>query len=329
VGHLADVPGLLVGHATDTVGLTGCTVVLAPEGAVGGVAVRGGATGLFGVDVLDPGHLAPQVFAVVLAGGSAYGLEACFGAMAHLEARGIGFATPGGVVPLVVGAILYDLVLGAAGARPDRAMGAVAAAAATAGPVAEGCVGAGTGATVGKAFGIARAMKGGLGTASAHVGRATVGALVAVNAFGDVRDPATGTLLAGARDAPGGHRLVDTARCLVELSTAPPGFQTHTTLGVVATDASLTKAQAHRLAALASVGLARALSPPALSVDGDAVFALSTGHPGGPAPPSLDALGVAAAAIVGEAVVRAIRTATTLGGLPAWRDLARTPGTAA
>jgi L-aminopeptidase/D-esterase-like protein len=186
VGGLTDVAGLLVGHASDPVGVTGCTAVLCPAGAVGAVEVRGGASGVLGLDLLDSGHLVERIHGVVLAGGSAFGLEACFGVMAHLEAAGIGFATAGGVVPLVVGAILYDLTLGGGGARPDRAMGARAAAAAGAAAVAEGSVGAGTGASVGKAFGLARAMKGGIGTASRRVGAATVAALVAVNAFGDV-----------------------------------------------------------------------------------------------------------------------------------------------
>lgn len=321
MGGLTDVAGLLVGHATDLVGLTGCTAVLCPAGAVAAVEVRGGASGLLGLDLLDPGHIATRVHGAVLAGGSAFGLEACFGVMAHLEARGVGLSTTGGVVPLVVGAILYDLAVGAPDVRPDRAMGARAAAQAASGPVAEGSVGAGAGASIGKAFGLARAMKGGLGTASRQVGTATVGALVAVNAFGDVRDPATGALLAGARDAPAGHRLVDTARQLREGRITPGFRQTHTTIGVVATDAPLDGAEARRVAALAHLGLAAALSPPHLSVDGDALFCLATGSGARADAPSADALGLAAADCVAEAIVRAIRIATSLGGLPAWRDL--------
>jgi len=322
VSGLTDVVGLLVGHATDSVGLTGVTAVLCPAGAVAGVAIPGRAARVLGQDVLDPAHLAEHVHAVVLAGGSAFGLEACFGVMAHLEGQGVGFRTAVAVVPIIVGAILYDLGLGDARARPDRSMGARAAAAATAGPVTEGSVGAGTGATVGKAFGLARAMKGGVGTASRRVAAATVGALVAVNAAGDVRDPETGRLLAGARDAPEGRRLVD-ARAAIRAGTVRLGFApTHTTIGVVATDASLTKPEAARLAALAHGGLAATLSPPHLSVDGDTLFAVSTGTvPGTDAPP-LDTLGLAAADAVAEAVVRAVRTAVSLGGLPAWRDLA-------
>jgi L-aminopeptidase/D-esterase-like protein len=326
VAGLTDVPGLLVGHAADLVGLTGCTAVLCPAGAVAAVEIRGGASGLLGLDVLAPGHLATRIHGAVLAGGSAFGLEACFGVMAHLEARGIGFPTAGGPVPLVVGAILYDLAVGAPGVRPDRAMGARAAAAATSGPIAEGSVGAGAGASVGKAFGLARAMKGGLGTASRRVAGAAVGALVAVNAFGDVRDPATGRLLAGARDAPDGRRLVDSARVLREGRLTPAYRQTHTTIGIVATDAALDGAEARRVAALGHLGLAAALSPPHLTVDGDALFCLATGSLARAERPPVDALGLAAGDCVAEAIVRAVRTATALGGLPAWGDLFRGPG---
>lgn len=326
MGGLTDVAGLLVGHAADLVGLTGCSAVLCPAGAVAAVEIRGGASGLLGLDLLEPGHLATRIHGAVLAGGSAFGLEACFGVMAHLEARGIGFPTTGGLVPLVVGAILYDLAVGAPGVRPDRAMGARAAAQATSGPVAEGSVGAGAGASVGKAFGLGRAMKGGLGTASRRVDAATVGALVAVNAFGDVRDPDSGRLLAGARDAPDGRRLVDTAQALRDGRVVPGIRQTHTTLGIVATDAALDGAETRRVAALGQLGYAAALSPPHLSVDGDALFCLATGSLARAETPPVDTLGLAAADCVAEAIVRAIRTATALGGLPAWSDLFGDPG---
>ena len=321
MGGLTDVAGLLVGHAGDLVGLTGCTVVVCPAGAVGAVEIRGGATGLLGIDLLEPGHLATRIHGAVLAGGSAFGLEACFGVMAHLEARGVGLPTSGGLVPLVVGAILYDLAIGAPGIRPDRAMGERAALAATSGQVQEGSVGAGTGASVGKVFGLARAMKGGLGTASRRVADATIAAAVAVNAFGDVRDPATGRLVAGARDAPDGRRLVDTAHALREGRITPGFRQTHTTIGIVATDATLDAVEARRVAALGHLGLAAALSPPHLSVDGDALFCLATGSLGRAETPPVDALGLAAADCVAESILRAVRTAAGLGGLPAWRDL--------
>lgn len=326
MGGLTDVAGLLVGHASDPVGITGCTAILCPGGAVAALEVRGGASGILGLDLLDPGHLVDRIHGAVLAGGSAFGLEACFGVMAHLEAQGVGFVTGGGVVPLVVGAILYDLTLGPATARPDRAMGARAAAGASAGPVLEGSVGAGTGASVGKAFGLARAMKGGLGTASRRAGRATVAALVAVNAFGDVRDPGSGRLVAGARDAPDGRRLVDTGRLVRDAQVEPGLHRTHTTIGVIGTDAALDRAEVRRLAALGHLGLAAALSPPHLSVDGDALFALATGAVARPHAPPVDTLGLAAAECVAEAILRGVRAATALGGLPAWRDLFFDPG---
>lgn len=320
-GGLTDVPGLLVGHATDEAGLTGVTVVLCPGGAVAGAALRGGASGVLGLDLLDPGHVAERIHGVVLAGGSAFGLEAVFGAMAHLEATGIGLVTSAAIVPLVLGAILYDLGVGSAAARPDRAMGRRAAAAATAGVIPEGSVGAGTGATVGKLFGLTRAMKGGIGTASRRVGTVTVGALVAVNAVGDVRDPASGALVAGARLTADGDGLADAARIIrqgdVRLGLGP----TNTTIGVVATDAALTKPEAARLAALAHGGLTAALSPAHLAVDGDTLFALATGRAGG-ARPTLDALGLAGGDAVAEAILRAVRAATSLAGSPpSWREL--------
>ncbi|MBI2460110.1 MAG: P1 family peptidase [Candidatus Rokubacteria bacterium] len=315
-GSLTDVPGLRVGHATDLERITGCTAILCPGGAVGGVEIRGWASGVAGLDLLDPRHLTERIHGVVLAGGSAFGLEAIAGVMALLEAEGIGFPTGPTVVPLVAGAILFDLALGDPRARPDRAMGERAARAAGAGPVAEGSVGAGTGATVGKLYGMARAMKGGLGSASLEVGEVVVGALVAVNAFGDVRDPESGRLLAGTRTSPDSRDLLDTARALRE-GAPPPAFRgLHTTIGVVATDARLTKPQAAVLAGLAHLGLARTLSPPHTTVDGDTLFALSTGEREVP----LDRLGLAAQEAVARAVVRAVTTATSLGGVPAWQD---------
>ena len=315
-GSLTDVPGVRVGHATDLEGITGCTAILCPGGAVGGVEIRGWASGVAGLDLLDPRHLTERIHGVVLAGGSAFGLEAIAGVMALLEAEGVGLPTGPAVVPLVAGAILFDLALGDPRARPDRAMGERAARAATAGPVAEGSVGAGTGATVGKLYGMARAMKGGIGGASLRAGEAVVGALVAVNAFGDVRDPESGRLLAGTRASPSSRDLLDTARALRE-GAPPPAFRgLHTTIGVVATDARLTKAQAATLAGLAHLGLARTLSPPHTTVDGDTLFALSTGEHEVP----LDLLGLAAQEAVTQAIVRAVTTATHLGGIPAFRD---------
>ncbi len=311
------IPGLRVGHVTDTEGLTGCTVVLSDAPAVGGVEIRGWAAGVHGLDFLDPRHLVPTLDGIVLAGGSAFGLESIWGVMQYLEERGVGFPTNQTVVPHVAGAILYDLALGDPAARPDRAMGYRAAAAAGPGPVAEGNVGAGAGASVGKLHGIARATKGGLGCAVLERDGVHLGALVAVNAVGDVRDPETGRLLAGARDAVDGRRLVDTGAALAA-GARPPAFRpVNTTIGLVATTAALDKPAAARLARLAMDGFARALSPPHLTTDGDTLFTLSVGT----ARADVDALGAAAADLVARAIVRGVRAATAAGGLPAARDL--------
>lgn len=315
---ITDVPGIRVGHFTDRAGLTGCSVVLCDRPAVGGVELRGWATGIAGLDLLDPRHLVPTLNAVVLAGGSAFGLEAVFGVMQYLEERGVGLTAGPTVVPLVAGAILFDLTVGDHRARPTRAMGYQACLNAKAGPIEEGSVGAGTGATVGKLFGIARAMKGGVGSASTKVGDIMVGALVAVNAVGDVRDPETGQVLAGTRDRPDGRQLVDTAAEL-RRGTPPPAFgpRQNTTIGVIATNCRLSKPEATKVAQLGMLGFARVLSPPHTAVDGDALFCVAVGD----APAEVTAIGLAAADVVAQAIVRAIKAATSLPGLPAWKDL--------
>jgi L-aminopeptidase/D-esterase-like protein len=311
------IPGLRVGHVTDAIGLTGCTVILSDAPAVGGVEIRGWAAGVHGLEFLDPRHLVPTLDGIVLAGGSAFGLEAIWGVMRYLEEHGVGFPTSQTVVPHVAGAILYDLGMGDPTARPDRAMGHRAAAAAQPGPVAEGNVGAGTGASVGKLHGIARATKGGLGCAVLERDGVHLGALMAVNAVGDVRDPETGRLIAGARDAADGRRLIDTGAALAA-GAPPPAFRpTNTTIGLVATTAALDKGGAARVARLAMDGFTRALSPPHLNTDGDALFCLSVGT----ARADEDVLGREAADLVARAIARAVRTATAAGGLPAARDL--------
>ncbi|OLC16083.1 MAG: hypothetical protein AUH29_06110 [Candidatus Rokubacteria bacterium 13_1_40CM_69_27] len=316
---ITDVPGIRVGHATDDAGLTGVTVVLCDRPAVGGVELRGGGNDVVGLDFLDPRHLVATVNGVVLGGGSRFGEEAVYGVLRYLEERGVGFPVGPAVVPHVPGAFLFDLNVGDPRARPTREMGYEAAKRATGGGVAEGNVGAGAGASVGKLHHIARAMRGGIGSASARLGDVIVGALVAVNAVGDVRDPDTGALIAGTRDAPGGRRLIDSARALAGGATldrfAPPA---HTTIGVVATNARLGKAEAAKVAALGLLGFARALSPPHTAFDGDTLFALSVGD----LPADLTRLGLAAADAVARAIVRGVRAATSLPTLPAARDLA-------
>ena len=311
------IPGLRVGHVTDAVGLTGCTVILSDAPAVGGVEIRGWAAGVHGLEFLDPRHLVPTVDGILLAGGSAFGLEAIWGVMQYLEERGVGFATSQTVVPHVAGAILYDLGVGDPRARPDRAMGYRAAAAARPGPVEEGNVGAGTGATVGKLSGVARATKGGLGCAVGELDGVHLGAIMAVNAVGDVRDPATGRLIAGARDAADGRRLIDTAAALAAGVPAPAFRPVNTTIGLVATTAALDRVEASRVARLAMEGFTRALSPPHLATDGDTLFCLSVGDASAP----VETLGRALADLVARAIVRGVRAATAAAGLPAARDL--------
>lgn len=312
---LTDIPGIRVGHASDFDALTGCTVILCEGGAVAGGDIRGSASGTEEFPVLEPGHLTPRVHAVVLAGGSAFGLEAASGVRRYLEQKGVGFDTGAAKVPIVPCAILYDLGLGKAGVRPTREMGEAAAAAATAEAVAEGAVGAGAGATVGKIFGMRQAMKSGIGSATVALEGAYAGVLVAalaaVNAFGDVVDPATGKIVAGARRSPAGRDFADTALALKR--GARGGFRgPNTTLVVVATNARLTKVEAGKLAEQAQLGVARAIRPVNTMADGDVVIALSLGE----ARADLSALGVAAAEAVAESILRAVRLAPTLGGVP-------------
>ena len=294
-------------------------MVLCDRPAVAGVELRGGANDVVGLDYLDARHLVPTVEGVVLGGGSRFGGESIWGVMRWLEARGRGFAAGPTVVPHVPGAFIFDLNVGDGRARPTREMGMEAAASATAGPVAEGSVGAGTGASVGKVHRIARAMRGGLGTASRRLGEIVVGAVVVVNAVGDVRDPETGALIAGAREAPDSLRLVDSASALLAGGRALERFAApeHTTIGAVATNARLSKPEAAKLAALAMLGFARALSPPHTAFDGDTLFALSVGD----LPADITRLGLAAADAVADAIARGVRAATSLPGLPAARDL--------
>jgi L-aminopeptidase/D-esterase-like protein len=318
-GGLTDVTGIQVGHHTLAERPTGCTVVLAPAGAVAGVDVRGGAPGTIGTDLLEPTASDTRLHAVVLSGGSAFGLDTAAGVMRFLEERGVGFETRAGRVPIVAGAILFDLGVGRGNAKPTADCGYRAASAASAAPVTEGSVGAGAGATVGKLGPIDRAMKAGIGSASIAVpGGPTVAALVAVNALGDVVDPDTGRVVAGTRNPDG--TFAD-ARLLLRAGRlgAAPRSAENTTLVVVATDATLSKAEASKVARMAHDGLARAIVPVHTMRDGDTVFALATGARKEPADVTL--VGALAADAVAQAVVRAARQATGLPGFPAVRDL--------
>ena len=317
------VPGVKVGHHTLADRPTGCTVVLVEAGAVAGVDVRGGGPATRETDLLDPVNSVQQVHAIALSGGSAFGLDAAGGVMRFLEERGIGFPTPVARVrvPIVPAASLFDLFLGDAKVRPTAECGYRAAAAATDGLVVEGDVGAGAGATVGKLAGAGRAMKAGIGTAAIVLDNGIViGALVAVNAIGDVIDPVTGRVVAGTRTQDG-RGLAD-ARVLMRqgAGTGLIGGGQHTTLGVIATNAVLTKPQVTKVAQMAHDGLARAIYPSHMPFDGDTLFALATGTHAGPV--ELGALGALAADVVAEAIVRAATQSTGLPGLPSARGLA-------
>jgi L-aminopeptidase/D-esterase-like protein len=318
-GGLTSVQGLRVGQHTMGARPTGCTVVLAEGGAVAGVDVRGAAPGTRETDLLNPLNLVDHVHAVVLAGGSAFGLDAASGVMRYLEERRIGFPTAYGVVPIVPAAILFDLGVGDPKVRPGADCGYAAAAAASSGPVEEGNVGAGAGATIGKMMGMGRAMKGGIGTAAITLPDGlVVAALVAVNAYGDVIDPATGRVVAGVRTEDG-RGLAD-ARVLLRSGAAekrPLGE--NSTIGVVATNARLTKTQATKVAQMAHDGLARSLTPVHSLADGDTLFALATGTFDGEA--NVSRIGALAAEAAADAVLRAARAAKGLPGFPAARDL--------
>ena len=318
-GSLTDVAGLSVGHWTDAQAATGCTVVLCDgDGAVAGVDVRGSAPGTRETDLLDPVNAVQRVHAVLIGGGSAFGLDAASGVMRWLEAHGRGVEVGPLRVPIVPAAVLFDLPVGRPDVRPDAAAGEAACEAASTEPVPQGCVGAGTGATVGKLFGFERATKSGLGSASVGLpGGVSVGAVVAVNAAGDVIDPASGAVIAGPRLPEGGF-----ARSSEWLRERPAeiGIGGSTTLAVVATDAELTKVEATKVARMAHDGLARAIDPVHTMLDGDTVFALATGAAGTAA--DVTAVGAAAATVLARAVLAAVLAATSLAGIPAARDLA-------
>ena len=304
---ITDVAGIEVGHYTDSRRPTGCTVIITRDGAVAGVDVRGAAPGTRETDLLHPSNLVDRVHAILLAGGSAWGLDAASGVMQWLEENNIGLPVGFGLVPIVPAAVLFDLPVGDARIRPDAAAGYAACVAASAHAPDQGSVGAGAGALVGKIFGLKRAMRGGIGTASITVDGITVGAIVACNAVGDVVDPNTGQVLAGARTLDGQSLLNSRNALLAGMSPQPVLAGTNTTIGVIATDAIVTKTQAHRLAQVAHDGLARSINPVHTMSDGDTLFALGTGAAGKSAGMLL--LGTLAAEVTARAVVRAILAA--------------------
>ena len=332
-GSITDVPGIRVGHQTNRAAATGCTVVLCEGGAVGGVDVRGSAPGTRETDLLRPTAAVNEVHAVLLSGGSAFGLAAASGVVRHLESKGVGVQFGGAVIPIVPAAILFDLGLMQGDIRPTADDGEAACVNAGDSAPAQGSVGAGTGATVGKMLGMERAMKGGVGTASITLDEGTpadgtnggmndgltVGAIVAVNAIGGVYDPASGRIIAGPRNDDGA--ILDAMDVAVSPSahsirTAAPS---NTTIGVVATNAALNKAQANKLAAAAQDGIALAVRPAHLMGDGDTMFALATGE----SESAFNMNGILTAAVicVSEAIVNAVREADSLGGVPSVKDI--------
>lgn len=322
---LTQVQGLKVGHFTMKGRPTGCTVVLAPDNTTGGVDVRGGSPGTRETDLLDPVNNVQIVNALVLAGGSAFGLEAATGTVRYLEEQGIGYDTRVAKVPIVPAAILFDLAFGGdAKIRPDADCGYQAAKAAHDGPVGEGNVGAGAGATVGK-MGMGRSMKAGVGSAAiVHPDGLVVAALVAVNAVGDIIDPSTGRVIAGVRTEDG-TGLAD-ARTLVRAGRRPqaaPRPGENTTIGIVATNAKLTKVEAQKIAQMAHDGYARAISPVHTPGDGDTIFSLATGSWTGEV--NLSTVGALAAEAMADAIVRAAITADSSSGVPSARSLGTVP----
>ena len=322
--NITDIPGVEVGQSQNEEALTGCTVILCRKGAVGGVDVRGSAPGTRETDLLNPINLVDKVHAVVLAGGSAFGLDAASGVMKYLEEQKIGYGHGATRVPIVPAAILFDLDLGKSARHPDPEMGYTAVSFAASGLVAEGNVGAGTGASVGKIFGMGGAMKSGLGTASLEIGGGVrVAAIVAVNAFGDVLDPATGQILAGARPTSlgpvklgGAGAFADTLKVMQTLAgrtilaLATGG---NTVIAVVATNAKFDKAQTTKVAQMAQDGLARTIRPAHTMLDGDTVFALATGQKKA----DVSSVGAYAAEVLAQAILRAVKMAKPAGGLPA------------
>jgi L-aminopeptidase/D-esterase-like protein len=328
---ITDVPGILVGHAHDPIALTGCTVVLCMDGAAGGVDQRGGAPGTRETDAMHPMHIVRHVHGIVLSGGSAFGLDSATGAVRFLEERGVGFDVRVCQIPIVPAAILFDLSIGRFDIRPDTEMGYQACQNASANPPEEGNAGAGMGATVGKILGISQAMKSGIGTASEEIAEGlVVGAIVAVNAFGDVIDPVSGEIVAGARavsqrPVPMGQPgyFADALEVMRTLVGSPLGSfatpQAQTVIGVVATNASLTKEEINKVAQMAHDGLARTIKPAHTMLDGDTIFALATGkwQPVDEKKVDVNIVGAFAAEVFSRAILRAVTAAKPAGGLPA------------
>ncbi|MET3697516.1 L-aminopeptidase/D-esterase-like protein [Bacillus oleivorans] len=316
-GRITDVPGIKVGNKEDLDALTGCTVILAEEGATAGVDVRGSAPGTRETDLLNPINYVEKVHAIVLSGGSAFGLDAASGVMQYLEERDIGLNVGQAKVPIVPAAVLFDLAVGNGKVRPDKQMGYEAAQSASSQTFKIGNVGAGCGATVGKLAGFDQSMKGGLGSASIQLENGvTIGAIVAVNPVGEVRNPGTGEILAGAYDR-NQRKIMDSLEILENQLSLKVAAGGNTTIGVIAVNANLTKAEVTKVAQMAHDGYARTIYPAHTMLDGDTIFALATGGKKLP----VDLLGTMAAKVMEMAILNAIYSAETVANIPAHRDL--------
>ncbi len=322
---ITDIPGIKVGHASDFKALTGCTVILCEEGAIGGVDIRGTAAGTRQIDALTLLHLVDKIHAILLAGGSAFGLDAAGGVMAYLEERGKGFDVTKTKIPIVPTAVIFDFGIGDFRVRPDHQMGYQACLNASK-KVEEGSVGVGVGATVGKLFGIDRAMKGGVGTSSVQGPNGLiVGALIVVNAFGDVFNPNTNQILAGARKSKESFQLANSSKWIKKgvtrkqfgVSNLSDSSAFNTTLGVIATNANLSKKEVHQVAQIAHSGLAKVISPLHTTFDGDLVFAVSLGKKKG----DVNTIGLLGETALIESVQRAIIKADGFGIIPAYKDI--------
>jgi L-aminopeptidase/D-esterase-like protein len=327
-GTITDVPGIKVGHAQDLDAITGCTVVICENGAVAGVDQRGGAPGTRETDAIRPLHLVNKIQAVMLAGGSAYGLDAASGAMKFLEEKGLGFDAGVAKVPIVPSAILFDLAIGKASVRPDLTMGYRACLNASNSVVEQGCVGAGTGALAGNALGPKQATKSGIGSASIDIGGGVIiGALIAVNPFGDIYDSKSGQILAGTRTISKGpikigeEAVFANTKSLIKtmIGKAAMSFASshNTVIGVVATNAALNREEANFLAQMSQDGFPLAISPTHTLFDGDTLFALSTGK----AHVDVNIIGAYAVDVVAQAIVNAVEHAVSMGNIPSMHDL--------
>ena len=317
---VTDVEGIKVGHASDFKGFTGCTIILCEDGATGGIDIRGSAAGTRQADSLQPQHLVEEVHAVLLSGGSAFGLNAAGGVLEYLEEKGKGFPTSAAKVPIVPTAIIYDLSFGSHKVRPGKDMGYKACKDAISGEVEEGSIGVGTGATVGKVYGVELAMKGGFGTSSKKLSNGlVVAAAVVVNAFGDVIDNENGEIIAGVRDSENGKRLVNSFEQIKKGVKGKEEFFQNTTLGVVATNALLTKREAIKVSQMAQTGFAKTISPTHLTSDGDLVITLSTRK----LKADINTIGVLAVEALIDAIKRAIIAADGFGIIPAYKDITK------